>query len=420
MKKLSILTLALSAIGFTACNNSNENVHVSDKSEPESGTWRGSISLNDSIDLPFIFEWKTKDSLYSMSIRNGEERIEVKDITKIGDSLKIQMPVFANYIIAAKGNNKMEGYFVKPDAKNYRLPFSASFGDSARFESVTENCCDINNKWRVEFSPGTEEQDDAIAYFEQEGSRVEGTVMTPTGDYRYLDGVLSGNKMKLSTFDGAFLYYFESKVEGGQEMEGRFYSGRSHMEPWRAYRDEDFELPDADTLTWLREGYDSLSFSFPDLSGDSLSLSDQRFEDKPVIVQIMGSWCPNCMDETRYLKQVYDRYHNEGLEIVGLTFERARDRKTALLRAQKMKDDLQIPYPVLLAGATRDDNAAEALPMLNHIMSYPTTIYLNRDHEVVKIHTGFNGPGTPVYEKFVAENKSTIERLVRPQNSNNK
>jgi len=123
------------------------------------------------------------------------------------------------------------------------------------------------------------------------------------------------------------------------------------------------------------------------------------------------------MDESRYLKDIYRQYHHEGLEIVGLTFERARNKATAKKRAQKMVDDLELPYPVLMAGYTREDKAAEALPMLNHVMSYPTAIYLDKDHQVVKIHTGFSGPGTPVYEKYTAENKAFIEDLVNGQAS---
>lgn len=415
MKTFKLAFASIICAAVTACNSGSENVHVSDQSEPQSGSWRGIISLNDSIELPFIFDWEARDSSYKMTIHNGEERIKVTDISTEGDSMKIVLPVFANYLVVARGNNRMEGYYVKPDAKNYRLPFKAVHGDTARFETGEDNCCDINNKWRLEFSPGTEDKEDAIAYFDQQGTQVEGSVLTPYGDYRYLEGVLTGDKMQLSTFDGAFLYYFEGHVKDGQEMEGMFYSGRSYSEPWRAYRDEDFELPDPDTLTWLSEGYDSVSFSFPTLDGDTLKLSDQRFKGKPVIVQVMGSWCPNCMDETRYLNRIYGHYHSQGLEIVGLTFERAKDRQTALARARKMKEDLEIEYPVLLAGATREDKASEALPMLTNFMSYPTAIYLDREHKVVKIHTGFSGPGTPVYDKFVARDKSTIEKLVNPE-----
>ena len=408
--------LILLCLCFLLACNQNSTEQITGNNEPQNGMWRAAISLNDSIDLPFNFTLARKDSLYTITIYNGEEAIEVTDLTWIGDSLKIQMPVFANYLLVKPQSDKLIGFYVNPDAENYRLPFVALYGDSSRFDVSATNCCDINRKWAVEFTPDDEKNDPAIAYFEQEGSDISGTFLTETGDYRYLRGVLSGNELRLSAFDGAHLFYFEATIEDGQEMMGRFYSGRSFMEPWMAYRDDDFELRNADSLTFLKEGYDKFSFSFNDLEGNTVSLGDKRFEGKPVIVQIMGSWCPNCMDESRYLRDVYKEYHQQGLEIVGLTFERVKDEETAKKRAAKMVDNLEIPYPVLLAGSTRDDRAAELLPSLNHVMSYPTAIYLNRDHSIKKIHTGFSGPGTPVYEEYVKENKKTIEEMLEQSN----
>tara|TARA_R110000850_G_scaffold121375_1_gene239167 strand:+ start:467 stop:1702 length:1236 start_codon:yes stop_codon:yes gene_type:complete len=409
MKKAFLLVAAFLLL---ACNQNN-SVETPESNEPKNGMWRGAISLNDSIDLPFNFTLSGKDSLYTITIYNGEEAIEATELTWDGDSLKIQMPVFANYLLVKPSKDKLSGYYINPDAENYRLPFEASFGDSSRFAVGDRNCCDINRKWAVEFTPEDDKKDPAIAYFEQEGTDISGTFLTETGDYRYLRGVLSGNDLKLSAFDGAHLFYFEATIEDGQKMEGRFYSGRSFMEPWMAYRDDNFKLRNADSLTFLNEGYDKFSFSFQDLNGKTVSLDDPQFKGKPVIVQIMGSWCPNCMDESRYLKDVYDEYHSQGLEIVGLTFERVKDEETAKKRAARMVDNLKMPYPVLLAGSTREDKAAELLPSLNHVMSYPTAIYLNRDHSIKKIHTGFSGPGTPVYEEYVKENKKTIEEMLR-------
>ncbi len=407
MKLGKFLILSLIAL-LASCQQFTKNTV-----EPKSGIWRAIIALNDSIDLPFNFKLEKVDEAYHITIYNADEAIEIKDVTLIGgDTLKIQMPVFANYLLLKKGETEMEGYYVNPDGANYLLPLKAEFGNEMRFPVETQNCCDINKKWAVKFSPGTDNEDPAIGYFEQEGNKVTGTFMTETGDYRYLEGVLNGNILQLSTFDGAHLYYLEAVIEDGQKMNGRLFSGRSRLEYWVAYRDDDFELADPDTLTYLKPGFNSLAFLFPDLEGNAISLSDDHFKGKAVVVQVMGSWCPNCMDETRYLKKVYDQYHQEGLEVVGLTFERAKDEETALARARKMKRDLDIPYPVLLAGSTRKDRAADALPMLNHIMSFPTSIYLDRSHRVVKIHTGFSGPGTPVYDSFVQESDSTIREIL--------
>ncbi|MDZ7849131.1 MAG: TlpA disulfide reductase family protein [Owenweeksia sp.] len=304
-------------------------------SQVREGIWRGTISLNDSIDLPFNFKLTHQDSGYKVVIHNAEEEIVITDITLQNDSLKIQMPVFASYLLVQPEAEQMKGMYIRPDAKDYRLPFKAVYGDTSRFAAKADKCCDINEKWRVKLSPGTEDEDPAIAYFKQQGKRVTGSFVTPYGDFRYLEGSISGDSLFLSSYDGNNLYYFEAQVMDGQMIKGLRYWGRSFAEPWIAFRDEDFALPDADTLTHLKEGFEGISFRYPSLEGDTLSLQD--FAGQPVIITIMGSWCPNCMDEARYLTDLHRQYHDDGLAIVGLTFERVKDRKTALARARKMK-----------------------------------------------------------------------------------
>jgi len=62
---------------------------------------------------------------------------------------------------------------------------------------------------------------------------------------------------------------------------------------------------------------------------EKVSLSDPKYKNKAVIVQIMGSWCPNCMDESAYLSKVYKQYNKQGLEIIALAYERTSDAERA-------------------------------------------------------------------------------------------
>lgn len=405
--KCTLLVFVLSSCLTTTENNTVQKI-------PQAGDWLGKISLNDSVNMPFNFEVKhVNDSVFTLTIKNGEERIVVTDILKEGDSLRLNLPVFGNYLVVYSNGDQMVGSYHNPDAEDYELSFMAKAGVQNRFTASEKNCCDINEKWRIKFNPNTKDSSDAIAYFNQvNDTLVTATIMTETGDYRYLQGVLSGESLKLSTFDGAHLFYFDAKIESGQKISGLFYSGRSFMEPWIAYRDDDFELRNPDSLTFIKQGAEDFSFALPTSKGDTIRLSDKRFEGKPVLVQILGSWCPNCMDESRFFKKLYTEYNAQGLEIVGLTFERARNKMDALDRAEKMQHNLQLPYPILMAGYTKEDKATNVLPMLNHVMSYPTTVFLNRKHEVVKIHTGFAGPGTPVYKQYVYDTKLFVEQLL--------
>ena len=196
-------------------------------------------------------------------------------------------------------------------------------------------------------------------------------------------------------------------------MDGVFWSGSHFKTAWRAFKNPQAKLQNADSLTFLKKGYDSFSFRFPDQNGDTVSLADDRFKNKAVIVQIMGSWCPNCLDETNYYKTLYDQYGNLGLEIVALAFERTKTEEKAYKNLQRLVERTGVKYTMLLGGATRETKAAEALPMLNHVMSYPTSIFLDKNHKIKRIHTGFYGPSTgEYYTRFVSETEKLVEEML--------
>ena len=142
-----------------------------------------------------------------------------------------------------------------------------------------------------------------------------------------------------------------------------------------------------------------------------VSLNDDRFKDKVVIVQIMGTWCPNCLDESKYYTKFYETNRDKDLEIVALAFEYAKTPEKAFKSIERLKKQLNIEYPVLLAqyGTSDKAKAQEKLPMLNHVLSYPTSIFIDKKGEVRRIHTGFNGPATG--EKYT-EFKNEFERFV--------
>ena len=160
-------------------------------------------------------------------------------------------------------------------------------------------------------------------------------------------------------------------------------------------------------------GFESVDFTLKDTKGKTWTLKDPRFAGKPVIIQIMGSWCPNCMDETNYLAPWYKKNKKRGVEIVGLSFERNDKPEIANPKIDKMVSRFGIDYPVVLAGTSSDASTAKALPMLNKVMSYPTTIFIDKHGKVREIHTGFNGPGTgKYYEEYVADFNTLMDKLI--------
>ncbi|WP_298895215.1 peroxiredoxin [uncultured Psychroserpens sp.] len=361
------------------------------------GVWRAELQLTDTEVLPFNFEVTSRDAL---KIFNADEVIMVTDINYSNDSIVFKTPVFEGYIEAVVKEGMLEGSFIK-ESLDRVVPFSAEFGVKTRFDLDNEaGSVDATGNWETVFSPDSED-DKYIAkgIFKQDGSKVTGTFRTTTGDYRYLEGVMDGNTMKLSTFDGAHAFLFTAVVTDST-MNGVFYSGNHWEEPFTAKRNETYELPDANDLTFLNEGYDALEFTFPDASGKQVSLSDNRYKNKVVVVQVMGTWCPNCLDESKYYSEFYDNNAEKDIEFIALAFEYAKTEEKAFESIKRLKDDVGIDYPILLAqyGTSSKSKAQEKLPMLNHVLSYPTSIFIDKKGKVRKIHTGFNGPATG--EKF--------------------
>jgi len=220
--------------------------------------------------------------------------------------------------------------------------------------------------------------------------------------------------MKLSTFDGAHAFLFTAKVTDST-MDGQFYSGNHWKEPFVAKRNEAYELPSANELTFLKDDYDGLEFSFPDENGNIISLSDERYDDNVVVVQIMGTWCPNCLDESKYYAKFYEANKDKEFEIVALAFEYAETEDKAFKSINRLREKLNIAYPILLAqyGTSDKAKAQEKLPMLNHVLSYPTSIFIDKTGKVRKIHTGFNGPATgEKYEEFKTEFEGFVDALL--------
>jgi peroxiredoxin len=324
---------------------------------------------------------------------------------------------------------------LKRGANGYQsVPFKAYYGEAFRFQaggvaasgagasaSGAEPATmgeGLTGRWKAEFlSPDGKDTSIRVGEFEQKGRVVTGTFLDPTGDFRYLEGVVDGDSLKLSCFDGGHAFSFTARVEGNVLSGGQYFSGATAHETWTAVRDASAKLPDEFSLTKWRKDAGPLNFSFKDIDGNTVSLSDDRFKGKVVLIQIMGSWCPNCMDETHFLSGFYDQYHSKGVEIIGLAYERTTDFARSQNSLRSFQQRFHVKYPMLITGVTVSDpkNALKTLPQLEGeaIVGFPTTIFLDKNGNIQKIHTGFNGPGTGAhYEEQQKEFYRVVDGLL--------
>ncbi len=403
MQKLTLCTILFLFVSFSSFA----------QSQLAAGVWRAVIQAQGQ-EIPFNFEVSKKDGKLLINIINGKERLSVDEIVFFKDSVKIPLHIFDAQIVAKVSEGRLDGGFIKNTAKNdYYLPFSAVHNVKYRFTDKPQaSNISIGGKWQAYFLKDNGDSTKAIGVFQQKGSEVTGTFLTPSGDYRYLEGVAEGNGFKLSAFDGEHLYLFKAEQQADGTLKGEFFSGKSSLRKWVATKNPNASLPDAEKITYLKDGAEKIDFSFPNLEGIKISPSDEKFKNKVVIIQILGSWCPNCMDETIFISNYYKKNKRKDIAIIGLAFERSPEFAEAKKRVDKMVKRLDVQYDVLIAGT--DNNAAAALPMLNKVAAFPTTIFIDKKGKVRKIHTGFSGPSTgKYYEELTEEFKNFVDKLLR-------
>jgi len=400
MKIRSLLTLLLLTLAFNMA-------YAQATLKP--GIWRGASKTTTGVEIPFNFEVSTVAGQTHLAIINGAERFKVTDIKYKGDSVFIHMPLFDSEFRLKLSAGALSGKWIKNGGTKFTImDFTATPNTPWRFKTPQKPADNITGRWSVPFvSDG--KTDLTVGEFKQVGAKVTGTFLSTTGDYRFLEGVITGHELYLSTFDGGHNYLFTANINGDKITGGKFYAGLTSVDDWSGVRDANAKLPDPFSLTALKPGYKKLAFTFKDINGNKVSLTDGRFKNKVVIVQILGSWCPNCMDETAYMINYYKKFHSKGVEVIGLAYERTTDFAKSQRTLQQLKTRFNIPYPLLITGYTpANGDPAKSLPMMAKILGFPTTIMIDRKGDVRKIHTGFSGPGTGEhYTDFITE----FERL---------
>jgi len=116
----------------------------------------------------------------------------------------------------------------------------------------------------------------------------------------------------------------------------------------------------------------------------------------------MGTWCPNCRDEAVFLRDFLKENPElaRQIQVVGLAFERPGDSTRIQQHLRLYQEKMGLPYPLAYAGKADKLEAARVFPELNHVLAFPTMIILDKQGQVRRIHTGFDGPATSKYAEF--------------------
>lgn len=405
MKSLLILLLLIT---FNVSRAQQNELKLKD------GFWVSKLYLNDYDVLPFYMKVTGNNSV---RVINDTEEIVLERINNIADSFVFRFPNFNSQLVFSVVNDEeVSGYWQNFNrGDNYKIVFKSFYGKNEnRFSDLNreDGMFSAGGKWEVHFEPNTEFEYPAIGVFKDLGdNHVTGTFMTETGDYRFLEGNTYGDSLFLSCFDGTHAFLFKAAYVN-DSLKGNFYSGNHWSCEWEGVKNDNFEIRNPEELTYLKPNQ-NVSFELENLDREVYRFPNNQLKDKVVIIQIMGSWCPNCLDETIYYKDLYKKYHDLGLEIISIGYETGKGVEDYIVNLKRLKDKLDLNFEFLIGGSASKSKASEDFNMLNAIISFPTSIFIGKDGVVKRIHTGFNGPGTGEhYLNYTKRTEALIELLI--------
>lgn len=388
------------------------------KAAPKNGKWKVAIHREDGRQIVFNLRWSKENGKTTVAFLNGKEALKTTDIQYDKDTITINMPVFeSSFRFKAIGDDSLSGYWVRRlPTSEMRLPVTAVVSNE-RFAVTKAAAIDATGKYAINFVKKDGKPDPAIAEFKQIGSTITGSILTPSGDYRYMEGRVSGDSLWLSTFDGVHALVVAGKIDKKTAtISGDLWSGAKAHESYSGKKEANPTLPNTAAM-YVKDGETGhLNFQFRDLDGKMVSINDARFKNKVVIIDLMGSWCPNCMDETAFLSDFYKKNKNRGVEVIGLAYEYSDDFARSQKSLDKFRKKFDVTYPMLITGVTVMDpqRTEKTLPQLTQIKMFPSTIILDKTGKVSYIDTGFQGPGTgEYYTQFVKEFNEKIDQLLK-------
>lgn len=353
----------------------------------------------------------------SATILNGPDRLAVSKTSWDGKDLVLELShLDARLVLSPREGGGLAGTFTRVTAaQTVELPVSARKEAPPLPAAVAPGT--MAGEWNVSLGP-TGKAEALEGVFTQKGVRVFGTLRSTTGDYGPLHGTFDGRNLVLTVFDGVHVYRIAaSTADGGSPggLSGEFRSRASAPVPisFRKKARGDASL-DPSALVKAKDPAAPLRLSHPDEKGVAVSLDDPRFRGKALIVSTSGTWCPNCNDEAKVLVDLYARHQSKGLEIVSLFYEYTDDVERSRRQVTRFRERYGIRYTTLLAGTTKTAKDSPLVLALDGWQGYPTTLFLDRQHRIVKTHSGFDGPATGVHHTdLLREMERTVKEILK-------
>lgn len=385
--------------------------------DPISGWWSGALVIP-AGDVGFGLDLKLRGNAVSGEIVNGTDRMAFTGGSFDGTALVLKLDYYDGQITAKfedAERTRLVGEYVRQTRSGIgRYQFHAARGakDDHSKGAAPSGGLDISGDWvmTIRDKDGKAQEVDDLTFTAvgagADRAFVTGTIIPVSGDYGLLAGTIVNDsapgkrpRFRMSRFDGIHVTLLTGESLADGTLAGELASGLTYRANWTAVRKDrvaagEAAPPDAYSLTTVKDRNEPFAFSLPGVDGKPVSLADERFRGKVVLVDIFGTWCPNCHDEAPVLVDLYKKYHKDGLEIVMLAYEYTPDTARNARQIEIFRKKYGIEFTILMAGTTADGEIARTLPQLVGFGAYPTTIFIGRDGRVAKIHAGFSGPAT--------------------------
>lgn len=373
------------------------------------GLWDATVKVKD-LEVPFRFEISGDGLKIAGTFFNGDAKFVSSSGSYANGALLINWDYTASRLEATVHDGVIEGKYYRAgrDSKTV-YPFQAKrFAPSPL---ATEDVPSIAGLWVI---PTQSDKGESAWQFivRQSGPEVTAAILRIDGDTGALQGTYKDGKFVLSHFSGARASVFEVKLLPDGKLD-ILQNGSTKLTATRSAEAKAKGLPeptDPSKHTSVKDPTKPFTFAFNDLNGNPVTNEDARFRGKVVLINVTGSWCPNCHDEAPFLAALYKKHHAQGLEIVALSFEEADQLKDPeRLRAFIKK--YSIEYTVLVPGEPSE--AKDKLTQAVNWNAWPTTFFVGRDGLVRGAHAGFPSSGSgEIFAKAKEEFEAKVERLL--------
>ena len=400
LKRLAIIALALMA---AACNRTPDLAP---------GQYRAVLKLPLG-ELPVGLEVTQGGKV---AFVNGANRVIAEQATIDGDTLNLAFPSYDSTISATQQDDgTLSGVAtLRRRTGPVQVPFVATPNTPWRFwQAPKPATARLAGTWLIT-PAGPAAERGLLLLTEQGGGVLTGSVQWPSGDERWLTGQVNGAQFALSTFDGNQGGVWRGTLRDNGSIAGESFDATSTTpNRWTARRQGDAPEDQVAAIGEETPPVDRIAFTFPDMTGKPVSLADERFRGKVVVVSIGGTWCPNCHDESAFLAPYVKKRRPEGLEAIALQFEYTDDVARSSAQARKFAARYGIDYPMLIAGKATPEDSARALPDIGGVKVYPTTLFIDRKGKLRAIHTGYAGPATgELNRKAMADFDALVSKLL--------